>query len=302
VLDDHLLERTNPVERRPLRRRLPEERQQHRGGGTVLHLGRAIERRGDRERLPASKQRGALDHRRKLADVARPGVAPQERDVGRGRDQRRAEEPLPGLRCEVRGEERDVLGALAQGRQVDGEDAQPVPEVAAELAARHHLRQIAVGRGDDPHVDGHAALRADALERAVLQDAQQPHLRCGRELADLIEEQRPRVGALEPALPRRDRAGEAPLLVAEELGVHELGRDGPAVHADDRARGPRRALVDGASDHLLADARLPRDEDRHVRRRCALDQLHHASETLALPHHRRPVVAHRPDEPRRRGR
>ena len=61
--------------------------------------------------------------------------------------------------------------------------------------------QVAVGGRDDAHVDGDLALAADPLERPVLEHAQQTHLRVERKLADLVEEERPAVGALEPALP-----------------------------------------------------------------------------------------------------
>ena len=79
------------------------------------------------------------------------------------------------------------------------------------------------------------AVAADALERAVLEHAQQPHLRVGRQLADLVEEERSAVGALEPALPLADRAGEAAALVTEELGIDQSGRDRAAVHAQEGA-------------------------------------------------------------------
>ena len=97
--------------------------------------------------------------------------------------------------------------ALAQRRQVDREDRDPVPEVLAEAALGDHRVQVAMRGGDDAHVDVERLAAADALEAAVLQDAQQPHLRRQRQLADLVEEQRAAVGALEPALcaarPRR---------------------------------------------------------------------------------------------------
>ena len=61
-------------------------------------------------------------------------------------------------------------------------------------------RQVAVRGGDDPDVDAHGPLAADANDLAVLHHPEQAHL-CGeRELADLVEEQRPSVGLLEPAL------------------------------------------------------------------------------------------------------
>ena len=58
---------------------------------------------------------------------------------------------------------------------------------------------------------------ADALELALLQDAQQRDLRLHRQLADLVEEDGPAVGELEAAEAPLRRAGERAFLVAEEL-------------------------------------------------------------------------------------
>ena len=63
--------------------------------------------------------------------------------------------------------------------------------------------EIAVGRGDDPHVDAEGLVAADALELALLQEAQQLHLDGRRDLADLVEEQRAAVGLLEAAVAAR---------------------------------------------------------------------------------------------------
>jgi hypothetical protein len=98
-----------------------------------------------------------------------------------------------------------------------------------------HLAHVAVRRGDDPQAHAQRALPADTLEFAVLQHAQQAHLRRRGQLAELVEKERAAVRALEPAAPQADRAGEAALLVAEELGVDELRRDGAAVDLEERA-------------------------------------------------------------------
>ena len=58
---------------------------------------------------------------------------------------------------EVVDQQRQVFAPLAQRRQVDGQDVQPVEEVFAEAAVGDHLPQIALGAGDDAHVDGNRA-------------------------------------------------------------------------------------------------------------------------------------------------
>ena len=66
---------------------------------------------------------------------------------------------------------------------------------------------------------------ADRRELALLQHAQQPGLRLGRHVADLVEEQRAAGRLLEPARRALDRAGEGAALVAEQLALDQLARD-----------------------------------------------------------------------------
>src|SRR5438477_240959 len=79
--------------------------------------------------------------------------------------------------------------------------------------------RVAVGGGDQ----GHAALQGlgptHALERSILEDAQQLDLERRRRLADLVEEQRPSVRHLEAASPGGRRADEGAPLVTEELAL-----------------------------------------------------------------------------------
>ena len=57
---------------------------------------------------------------------------------------------------------------------------------------------------------------AEPLVGAVVQEAEQPRLRVGAEVADLVEEQRAALGLLDLADRVGDRAGERAALVAEE--------------------------------------------------------------------------------------
>ena len=95
---------------------------------------------------------------------------------------------------EVVAQERQVLGAGAQRRHLDVEDVEAVVEVLAELAALHHVLQVAVGGGDDAHVDLLGLGAADRHEGPLLQHAQELDLHGGRHVADLVEEERAAVG------------------------------------------------------------------------------------------------------------
>src|SRR5690606_35942553 len=157
-------------------------------------------------------------------------------------------------------EERDVLRPLAQRHGLDREHAEPEVEILAEAALLDLAAQVAVRRGDDPHVDLARLLLADALERAFLDHAQELALKLERDLADLVEEEGASVRKLEAADAVAQRAGERALHVAEELALEEIARDRGAVHADQRPLATRARVVDRARDQLLAGARLARDQ------------------------------------------
>ena len=96
-------------------------------------------------------------------------------------------------------EQRDVAAALAQRRHVHADDREAVVEVLAERLLRDLGAQVAVGRGDDAHVDLLVRVGADLAHRALVEHAQQRRLQVERQLADLVEEDRAAVGLGEGA-------------------------------------------------------------------------------------------------------
>jgi hypothetical protein len=107
-------------------------------------------------------------------------------------------------------------------------------------------------RGASPH----------PLEGPVLQRPQQLRLQRQRQLADLVEEHDAARRHLEqPALGLLG-VGERPLLVAEQLALHQLLRKRRAVDLHEQRVLAGTAGVDGPRHHLLAGARLPQDEHR----------------------------------------
>ena len=143
-------------------------------------------------------------------------------------------------------EERHVLHPLAERGQHDRDDVQPVVEILPEAAALHLALEVLVGRGDDADVHPDGAVAADALELALLQHAQDLGLRLEAHVADLVEQEGSAVGDLELAFARRRRAGEGPLLVAEELGFEELFRKGGAAHVHEGFLRARAVVVQPA--------------------------------------------------------
>ena len=111
---------------------------------------------------------------------------------------------------------------------MDGEDAQPVIQVRPELPLLRPCLQVAVGRGDQPHVGLDCLVASDPLERLLLQQAQDLGLQARRHVADLVEEERAAVALLELADAAAVGAGEGALLVPEQLALQQGLGDGRA--------------------------------------------------------------------------
>ena len=177
-------------------------------------------------------------------------------------------------------EQRDVLFAIAKRRNLDGDDVQPIEQVLAELTVGDHLREIAVGGGDDADVDFDRVRVADALELALLQRAQQLGLQRRAHRPHFVEEERSLVRLLEATLAVADRPGERAAHVAEEIRFEQRLGDRAAVERDEPLTAARAVVMNRARHDFLAGAGLAGDQDRAVGRRNRLEQL---EETL---HHR----------------
>ncbi len=100
-------------------------------------------------------------------------------------------------------QEGQVVEAVAQGGHAHLDDREAVEEIGAEAPGVDLATQVAVGGGDDAHVDALDALAADAADLALAQGAQQLGLQLQRQLPQLVEEDGAAVRPLERAL--RDR-------------------------------------------------------------------------------------------------
>jgi len=65
-----------------------------------------------------------------------------------------------------------ILPTLSQRRNRDRKNVQPIVKITAELITCNHVDQIAMGSGNQPHVDVMRAAAAKALELLFLQNAQ----------------------------------------------------------------------------------------------------------------------------------
>jgi hypothetical protein len=155
---------------------------------------------------------------------------------------------------------RDVFRAVAQGRDLEGDDRQSVIEIFTEAAGGHLFLQISMGRADEPHAYLPRLFAAESTHLARLEHPQQHRLHLEGKLADLVEEQRPTVGRFEGATVVVHRSGEGAATMSEELARGEIARNRAAVDDGERPGGDARARVDRARHELLADAGLTSDE------------------------------------------
>ena len=204
-----------------------------------------------------------------LPDVARPVVLLQRAQ----RADRDPADPLARLAAEGADERLheggEVLAPLAQRGHAQRVAGHPVIEVPPEGAVLHPA--LEVGVGGRHHPDVHRGRRpAHRLHLLLLEGAEELRLKGRRHLPDLVEEQRPALGQLEPPGALRDTRGDA-LADAEQLGLEEVDGDRGAVDGHERPRLTRGGEVQNAGHALLADARLAEDEDRQV----ALDERGH---------------------------
>ena len=135
-----------------------------------------------------------------LAHVARPVIAIEARDAVPVEASARPAVARAEHVDEVAGEQTRIAGALAQRRQPEEQDLEPVVEIRPELLGEHQLPQVHVGRGDDPDIRVLLALPAERPIAEVLQESQQRHLSPGAQRLHFVQEQRPAVG-------QRDQAG-----------------------------------------------------------------------------------------------
>jgi hypothetical protein len=145
------------------------------------------------------------------------------------------------------------LPGARRARDVQVDDVEAEVEVLAEAAALHHVLHVAVGGGDEAHVDFHRRGGAERQHLLFLDHAQQLDLHGRRHFGDLVEEQRAAVGRLEQALLVGVGAGEGALGVAEQLVGQQLLVEGAAVHRDEGP--PGRAGCDGAGSGRRAPCR-----------------------------------------------
>ena len=148
----------------------------------------------------------------------------------------------------------DVLGMLAQWRQIQRDHVQAVVEVFAKLAGAGRFAQIPLGGGDDADIDGAWRIAAEPLDAALLQHPQQLDLQRHRHRFDLIEKQGAAVGVFQLADAALAGTGEGTFLMAEQFRLDQRLRHAATIERHEGLAGASAALVQTAGDTVLAGA------------------------------------------------
>src|SRR5580704_2368341 len=157
---------------------------------------------------------------------------------------------------EVVDEHGNVGATIAECRKVYGYDVETEIEVLAEGAAAVGGFEIAVGSGDDAHVDVHFFVAADRTDFLFLENAEEFGLHFQRQLANFVEENCAAIGSLEKAVLRLRGSRKGTLFVAEEFTFHEGGNQRTTINRNEGGLRHGAAEMNGTGGKLLARAAL----------------------------------------------
>ena len=159
----------------------------------------------------------------------------------------------------------NVILALAQGGHHDGDCAEPVVQILAELALLDGIHEVDIRCGYDSDIGFKDLRGADTDEFAGLKHPQELGLGCKREFSDFIEEESAPVGLLEISATHLDGPGEGALFMSKKFRVDSAFRDGSAVDGEVLSCPPEAELVYYVGDILLSYSALSGDENGQVR-------------------------------------
>ena len=172
-------------------------------------------------------------------------------------------------------QQRDILAPLAQGRQAQTDDIQPVKQILAEQSLLDPRFEILVGRRDDTYIGLDRLMSADSVKIAVGEHPQQPRLQFLRHVANFVEKQRAAFGLLETPAAHVLRAGKCAALMPEQLGLQQFLGDRRGVDRDERPARTRTVAMQRAGYQFLAGPRLAGNHYCGMRLRQATDGAEH---------------------------
>src|SRR5450631_1906069 len=155
----------------------------------------------------------------------------------------------------------DILAALAQWRQIDGGDVEPVVQIGTKALLLDKLPEVFLRCSDHATVDRDQLVRSQPLDFSFLQHTQQLDLERHRQTLDFIEEHRSPVRPLDFSYPPLVCTGEGAKFMTENLAFEQLLRETAAVDRHELGVAPARMFMQAARNEFLAGAGLAIDYD-----------------------------------------
>ena len=230
---------------------------------------------GDVDEVARGGDSGAGENIFQLADVAGPVVLEENNLSAAGEAEERLAIGFAIFFEEMLDEERNVLRALGEAGNAQLDRAEAVEKIFAEASGENFGAQIAIRCGDHSNVNGADFGRADALDLAILNYAEQLGLHGKRSFADFIEEDGAAVGEFEEAGASVSCAGESAANVAEELAFEQRVDHSGTIADGEAGFGDGTHVVERVSDQFLAGAGGAGDENVGVMPRDFAGQIEH---------------------------
>ncbi len=165
---------------------------------------------------------------------------------------------------ELVGQGQNVGTTLTQWCQVQREDIEPVEEVFTKTTGGHFFLEIAVGGGNDAHIQRHGLAAAQAFHFFFLEHTQQFRLQANIDLGDFIQQQGATIGLFEFTGPGGVGTGECAFLIAKQHGFqHGLG-NGRTIDGYKRLVAAARIFMNEAGIDFFAAAGITTDHDGNI--------------------------------------
>src|SRR5215469_893386 len=161
-------------------------------------------------------------------------------------------------------QQRNILAPLPQGRNLDRENVEPVEKILTKLVLPNHGSEIAMRRGNQPHVYLDRLRASETLELLLLDCPQQFRLEFQADIPDLIQKERAPVRQFKSAFSLDQSSSERPLLMTEQFAFEQSRGNGGAVHPHIRLLTSRAEVMDGARNQFLSSAGLSVEQDRGI--------------------------------------
>jgi hypothetical protein len=229
------------------------------GGGDASEF--AATKRLEIEGIGIIKNDGTLEFVGEFADVAGPWVGHESFASG-GADGFPGDAMTFGeLLKEHLGESHDVVAPVAERRDIDAEEVEPMIEIFAEFALGDRIGEVTIGGSDDADIDREFLAAADAADFMIFDGSQNFRLESEGKAGQLVEEKSSAVGCFEETDPGGAGVGKGATFMSKEFAFGEGFREGGAIDFDERLFGTRAVAMNPAGDGGFTGAGLTLDQN-----------------------------------------